>query len=125
MVRRPYPSRLASSVLSGTRERMISLDTVVCRHSAVHCPSEFHSTADRPPVPHAQLEITLWVVITAALPAMVADRGVALAAHQTGIVLACGTAGSTVRCPCATAHLTLYEGSNISGTSRERFDTVV
>ncbi len=51
-----------------------------------------------------QLEITLWVVITAALPAMVADRGVALAAHQTGIVLACGTAGSTVRCSRASGH---------------------
>ncbi len=51
-----------------------------------------------------QLEITLWVVITAALPAMVADQGVALAAHQTGIVLACGTAGSTVRRSRAATH---------------------
>lgn len=44
-----------------------------------------------------QVEIVLWVVITVALPAMVADQGLAFFTEaQTGVVLAAGTLGSVV-----------------------------
>ncbi|KAK9830389.1 hypothetical protein WJX72_011472 [[Myrmecia] bisecta] len=42
------------------------------------------------------IEINLWVVITAALPAMVQDASIAFAAGNTGTLLALGTLGSTV-----------------------------
>lgn len=49
----------------------------------------------------AQVEIVLWVVITVALPAMVADNSLAFFTEaQTGTVLAAGTLGSVVGLIC-------------------------